>query len=107
MAKPQPWKPADATDEIRRLANGEELGLVLTSHAREQMKERDLVVGDVTYILRSGFVYAEPETATRNGYYKYAMESRSPNSGSRTVRTIIIPDPERCHIKVVTVMWVD
>lgn len=109
LAKPQPWKPADATDEIRAIATCEKppLSLILTAHAREQMDERSLFAGDLLFILKQGFVLGEPVEATRAGYYKYAIQSRSPNSGSRTVRAVVIPDPDRGHLKIVTVMWVD
>ena len=107
MTKPQPWTPADATDEIRRIALSGNLWLALTKHAREQMEERSLISGDVLYVLKNGFVYEACVESTRPGMYKYQVESRSPNSGSRTVRIVAIPDEMRCHIKVVTVMWVD
>lgn len=71
------------------------------------MAERELYTGDVKFVLQQGFVYDEPEASTRAGFFKYKVESRSPNSGSRTVRIVAIPDAARCHIKIVTVMWVD
>jgi hypothetical protein len=107
LAKPQPWTSADATDEIRRIAKRDDFALVLTKHAREQMVERELIVGDVLYVLKQGFVLSPAQESTRPGFCKYAVQSRSPNSGSRTVKVICIPDPERLHLKVVTVMWVD
>ena len=55
-AKPQPWTPADATDEVRRMAKNSTLKLTYREHAIEQMKERDLLVGDVLYALKNGFV---------------------------------------------------
>ena len=107
MAKLQPWSPADATDQIRAIARSEILNLILTTHAREQMFERDLIAGDVLYILKEGFVLETSNKSTRPRYFKYEMESRSPNSGSRKVRVVAIPDPDKCIIKIVTVMWVD
>ena len=71
------------------------------------MDERDLITGDIKYVLQNGFVFEHPEASTRTGFYKYKVENRSPNSGARTVRVIAIPDPERIWIKAVTVMWVD
>ena len=107
MAKDQPWKPADATDEIRRIACQESLDLTLTRHAREQVAERSLFVGDVLYVLKQGFVLEDAEESTRPAFYRYKVQSRSPSSGNRTVRVIAIPDPSLVHVKVVTVMWVD
>ncbi|MBI1867735.1 MAG: DUF4258 domain-containing protein [Methylocystis sp.] len=71
------------------------------------MRERDLIMSDVLYVLKQGFVFDDPQESTRPGLHKYAVQSRSPNSGSRTVRVVAIPDANRCQIKIVTVMWVD
>lgn len=83
VPKAQPWSPADATDEIRRLADSEKTTFVYTTHAKEQMIDRDLIVGDVLYVMRNGFVYEVPEASTRNDLYKYKIESATPNSGNR------------------------
>ena len=109
MAQPQPWSPADATDQIRAIAASERapVSLILTRHARDQMGDRSLYTGDVLFILKQGFVLGDPVESTRAGYYKYAIQSRSPNSGNRTVRLIVIPDQDRGHLKIVTVMLVD
>jgi hypothetical protein len=71
------------------------------------MEERDLVMGDVLYLLKNGFVYEEPEPSTNKRFYKYCMESKTPNSRNRAVRVVVIPDQYRCELKIVTVMWVD
>ena len=105
--RPQPWSPADATDAIRALAARDELQLTWTLHIKERLVERDLIIGDVRFLLRHGFVYAEPEPSSRNGLYKYAVEGTSPNSGNRSLRLIVIPDETRCWIKLITLMWVD
>jgi hypothetical protein len=105
--KPQPWTPAGATEYIRKIAVSDDLTLISTRHALDQMAERDLYTGDVLFILKHGFVLDDGNESTRPGFYKYKMESRSPNSGSRTVRVVAIPDAERRQLKIVTVMWVD
>ena len=69
--------------------------------------ERDLKMGDLLYVLKNGFVYAPPETATQPGLWKYYIETGSPNSGNRVVRAVVIPDVSRNWAKVVTVMWAD
>ncbi|MCC0808944.1 DUF4258 domain-containing protein [Methylobacterium sp. W2] len=107
MAKLQPWKPADATDEIRKLARSDKLNLTFSGHARDQLDIRDLFIGDASYVLKHGFVYEHPVEATRPGLFKYRIESRSPNSGNRIVRVIAVPDPGANLIKLVTVMWKD
>lgn len=107
MPKPQPWSPGDATDEIRALGRSGRLSLSITQHAKDRLAERDLILGDVLYVLKSGFVYDAPVPASQLDLYRYQMETRTPNSNNRVVRVVVIPDPARCWAKVVTVMWVD
>jgi len=64
--------------------------LILTTHAREQMQARSLNTGDLLFLLKHGFVYCDRVESTRPGYFKYAVESRTPNSGNRTIRAIVI-----------------
>ncbi len=74
--KPQPWKPADDTDEIRTIARSDRMKLTRRDHACDQMKDRNLVMGDILYLLKQGFVYEPPESSTKKGLYKYKMESK-------------------------------
>lgn len=104
--KAQPWKPADATDSIRSLAKESKMTLDLTGHARDQMKDRDLFVSDVLHVLKHGFVYDDPEPATKKGCFKYKIEATSP-VGPRVVRIVAIPWMNPPEIKIVTVMWRD
>lgn len=83
------------------------LDLSYSQHFRERLAERDLLIGDVRYVLRHGFVYDDPVAATQPGLFRYRIETRTPNSSNRSVRLVVIPDPARCWIKVVTVMWAD
>lgn len=103
----QPWTPADATSFINELGKSSDLDILATDHADEQMALRGLIMGDVLHALKRGYVYAEPEPATRKGLYKYAIESRTPNSGARDIRVIVIPDCQRIECKIITVMWKD
>lgn len=104
--KPQPWSPADATDCIRNLAVHSALTLDLSEHAKDQMMDRDLFVSDIMHVLRHGFVYENPDAATKKGCYKYKVESTSP-VGPKVVRVIAIPWINPPEIKIVTVMWRD
>ncbi len=76
-------------------------------HAIERLSERGLIMGDVLYVLKFGFVLIDAVPSTRPGFNKYAMESKCPNGGNRAVRVIVIPDKRLCALKIVTVMWVD
>ncbi len=100
-----PLSPRKATELLRRMA-GPELSVSWTSHAKEQMARRELLMGDVLHVLKCGFVHEDAQNARRPGCYKYLMECTTPNSGARTVRIVVIPVPPR-EIKVVTVMWKD
>ncbi len=71
------------------------------------MNERGLIMSDVLFVLKHGFVYEEPEPSTVPGLFKYKVDSQSPNSGARFLRVVAIPDKESCQIKVVTIMWRD
>ncbi|MGL5116005.1 MAG: DUF4258 domain-containing protein [Beijerinckiaceae bacterium] len=107
MNKSQPWSPADATDAIRTLGRSRELAFSLTRHAKERLNERDLIISDVLYILRNGFVFEEADVSSDPKLFKYKMETRTPNSGNRVVRIVVIPCFNPHQIKVVTVMWAD
>ncbi|WP_442919257.1 DUF4258 domain-containing protein [Methylobacterium sp. SyP6R] len=107
MAPSQPWKPSDATDAVRTLAKSDRLRITYTSHVRDRLEERGLTTGDARYVLKHGFVYEHPQESTQAGLYKYRVESRSPNSGSRTLCVVVIPDVTSLWMKLVTVMFVD
>jgi hypothetical protein len=107
LHRAQPWKPADATDEIRNLARCDELKLTYRQHARDQMLARDLLMSDVLYVLKNGFVYQDAKKSTRDNIYKYRIECTTPNSNNRDVGVVVCPDPAGCWIKVLTVMWID
>ena len=103
----QPWKPAEATTKIREIGRDARLTITYTGHARDQMHDRELFAGDVLYVLKNGFVYANPAAATQPGLWKYLVETRTPNSGNRIVCVVAIPDGNKIWVKIVTVMWVD
>ncbi|MDK9694891.1 MAG: DUF4258 domain-containing protein [Siculibacillus sp.] len=103
----QPWSRAEATRNIQALARSPDLRLTYTEHAKTRIFERDLTIGDVLRVLKEGFVHRDPEASTQAGLYKYHPEGRSPNSGNRVVRVVVIPDPTKSWMKIVTVMWVD
>lgn len=100
------WKPADATDHIRRLAAGN-FNLMLTMHAKEQMESRGLATGDILHVLKTGFVYDDGEPSTRDDLYKYKMDGRSPNQEARVIRIVVIPSTKPSALKIITVMWKD
>ena len=104
---PEPWEPAVATRAINHLANSMDMRFVMKKHALDRKDLRDITTLDVLHVLKKGFVFKEHQPATREGYYKYRIEGRSPNSGTRSIRICLIPDEKNIGIKVLTVMWVD
>ena len=104
-----PWPPGRATERIRALVADDTFGITPTKHAKERMAERDLIIGDVLHVLRYGYVHEEAESSTQDGYYKYTMESTTPNSNGRTVKVVVIPSlpGHTCEVKLITVMWAD
>ncbi len=102
----EPWNPARATDRIRSIANGI-YDLSYKKHALDQLADRSLIMGDLTFLLKNGFVYDPAVEATRAPYWKYQIQCTTPNSKNRDVRAVVFPDWKRKGIKVVTVMWAD
>jgi Domain of unknown function (DUF4258) len=103
----QPWPPAAATKNLNQIGANPRLKVTYTLHSRNRMNERDLTMGDVLYVLSNGFVYEEGVPSTQDGFFKYCMETRTPNSNNKSVRVVVIADPDRIWIKIVTVMWAD
>ena len=71
------------------------------------MSERGLILSDLLFVLKNGFVYTEAQESTIKGFFKYQVEGQSPNSGSRVLKVVAIPDYKSCGLKIVTFMWRD
>ncbi|MGB0843885.1 MAG: DUF4258 domain-containing protein [Alphaproteobacteria bacterium] len=107
MTSDQPWPPRNATDEIRALANDDEMSLILRRHAKERMLERDLIMSDLLHVLKHGFVYASASDSTQEGQYKYAIENNALNGDGRNLRVIVVPVIKDKFLNIVSFMWVD
>jgi hypothetical protein len=103
----EPWDAAVATERIRAMARDPRFSLAYKVHAMQRLAERGILTGDVLFVLKHGFVYGKPTPATRPDFYRYEMESRTPNSAGRAVSVVVIPDYKNLICKIVTVMWVD
>ncbi|CDX34662.1 conserved hypothetical protein [Mesorhizobium plurifarium] len=101
------WPKGQATEEIRAIARSDSLTISYKRHAIERIAERNIIMGDVLYVLKTGFVHMEPMETTRAAYKKYAMEGLCPNGGNRTLRVIVVPEKAAVFLKIVSVMWVD
>ncbi len=101
------WNPAEATEKLREMAGHPAFSLAYKTHATKRIAERGIIVSDLLYLLRNGFVLLPAVAATQVGYFKYTMQSVTPNSEGRIIQMIVIPNYENCSLKVVTVMWKD
>ena len=106
-APPQPWPPAVATRTINEIAKNPQCSLSFVKHLRERLSERGLLMSDLMYVLKNGYVYEESQPSTLPDFFKYRIEGQSPNSGSRYLRVVVIPDEKSCQIKAITIMWRD
>lgn len=80
---------------------------MLKSECPKEGSLRGLIVSDVLFVLRNGSCFRDPLPTTREGFNKYEMVFGSPNSSSRDVRVVVIPQKDAFYLKIVTVMWVD
>lgn len=103
----EPWNPTEATERLRQMAKHPAFSIAYKVHATQRLAERGIIVSDLLHVLRGGFVYKDGVPATQHGYYKYEIQGIAPNSGGRAVCLVVIPNFERCKLKIVTVMWVD
>ena len=99
--------PAEATKKINALAENPFLDLSKSPHAESRMAERNIISGDLLCLMRTGFIYDAAEPASREELWKYKIEGKTPNSESRVIIAIIIPDFKLKHIKIVTCYWKD
>jgi len=107
MIEEQPWDAAIAEKYIRQLACDDNLALTKTEHSAQQMRKRCIIEYDIFYVLKHGKVLAEKtERSTQEGYFKYAIQSKAPNSEG-VIRLIVIPCVEKIHMTLITVMWVE
>lgn len=107
MPAKAPWTQQQATEEIRAIARSPRLALSYKLHARERLTERGIIMSDVLYVLKNGFVHTDAVPAGLPDHDCYRMESRSPNSGTRILGVVVIPDKRGWLLKIVTVMWID
>ncbi|AAL41485.1 DUF4258 domain-containing protein [Agrobacterium fabrum] len=107
MKSNDPWLPNVATDKLRAIARDPKFTIAYKLHAKERLAERNLIASDVLYALKYGFVYEQAIPATRQGFFRYRVECKTPNSGSRAIGVVVIPNHVGCYMKIVTVMWID
>ena len=107
MARPPgEWTPAEATDRIRQCARDARFTPHWKGHLLECLHERNLDVGDVLYALREGLVRDAAAPSDVTGFFRYAIEAKTPNSEGRTVRVVVTPSAG-CELKVMKVTWRD
>ncbi len=93
MAKsPGRWSPVEATKRINDCARRDDFGLCQSMSVISSLADFGLDSGDVLHLLKTGMVYDDPDTSTRDGYYKYSIEGPTPNSNGKSVSAVVIPD---------------
>lgn len=107
LPETEPWNPTDATYALREIGKHPALSVAYKVHATQRLAKRGIIVSDILYLLRTGFVYSDARQATQPGYFKYQMEGLTPNSAGRRVGAVVIPNAQYMTVKVVTVFWVD
>ena len=106
--KPDCWPIGKAEKHIHAYARAtSSLELAYTDHAEEKMAERDISVADIFRVLETGQIYDDPREGTKPGYCKYKICGKTANTRSRQICVVVIPDPHKSAIKVITVMWRD
>jgi hypothetical protein len=103
----EPWNPRAATENIREMAKHPAFSIAYKLHAVERLEQRGLIQSDVLFLLKNGFVLKHPQPAKTSGYYRYEMQGVTPNSDSRKLSVVVIPNYNQCSLKVVTIMWLD
>ncbi len=102
------WSAMQAEKSIHAYAQqSADLELAYTMHAKQRIEERNIIMSDILHILACGHIDDEPKESSRPGYCKYRICGKSPNSGNREICLIVIPDPAKAAIKIITVMWKD
>lgn len=78
------WSISEAETQLHAYAvlDGDELEFAFTSHAAARMEERGIIVSDILHFLATGRIYDEPTASTRQGYCRYKICGKSPNSGN-------------------------
>lgn len=103
----EPWSPRDATENIWEMSKHPAFSIAYKLHAKTRLDERGLILPDVLFLLRTGFVLNEARPAKTNGYFRYEVQGVTPSSERRKVCSVVIPNYNQCSLKVVTVMWLD
>ena len=103
VGKPVPLRLVAARAEklIRELA-ADSSNVVITSHARDRMEERDFTDHDLMRVL--GFVTSDPER-TSEGDWKCKMVRRLAGAGQREGGAVVVI--RRHRLIVVTMEWED
>lgn len=96
--RPNRLSPEKATLEIRGTAKWR--GLILTSHIRKRMKQKNYDTQDLDLILSTGQVRKPPEWDSKYEEWKYAVEGNAVEGDKATVIVSIVNPTE---IKGITI----
>lgn len=71
------------------------------------MAERGIITSDIVYILVNGYIDDVSGASKRAGCCKYKICGKTPNTANREICVVVIPDPKKPAMIIVTVMWKD
>ncbi len=67
----QHWGPAQATELVKSIASDPESSLTWRRHASQRLHERGLIMSDVLFVLKNGFVREPSEgESSAQGLFK-------------------------------------
>lgn len=86
---PRPLEPDLATTRINGIAR-RGYTFCWDDEVKQKLKDKDLVIGDLHYILRHGKVYEQGRSCTTVLFFKYIVETRTPNWINKSLRIVVI-----------------
>ncbi len=100
------WPIGKAEKLIHACARESFFELSYTGHAEERMERRGIIASDIAHVLENGHVCDEPVSTSRAGYCMYKICGRTPNTENRQICVVVIPNPHKPAIKVITAIMV-
>jgi hypothetical protein len=79
-----PLAPGRATEKIRMCARSDDLLIRWTDHAKDQMAERDLIMGDVLHVLRRSSGNSDRVLQIQNGKQNSQFQQQDGTRGCDT-----------------------
>ncbi len=99
------WSPRKAEEFIHAYALDSACDVTDTQHMTERLELRDILMSDVMYVLKYGSISELPQATTRTDCFTCKICGTTLNSSNREICVVVVPNPNRPAIKIITVMW--